>query len=45
MATEITGRNYEVTPDIRALLEKKLAPIQKRLFDDVIEVYRQRIAQ
>ena len=38
MATEITGRNYDVTPDIRALIEKKLAPIQKRLFDDVIEV-------
>ena len=38
MATVITGRNYEVTPDIRALLEKKLAPIQKRLFSDVIEV-------
>jgi putative sigma-54 modulation protein len=38
MATEITGRNFEVTPDVRALLEKKLAPIQKRLFDDVIEV-------
>ncbi len=38
MATVITGRNFEVTPDIRALIEKKLAPIQKRLFDDVIEV-------
>ena len=38
MATAITGRNYDVTPDIRALLEKKLAPIQKRLFTDVIEV-------
>ena len=38
MATVITGRNYEVTPDIRALLEKKLAPIQKRLFSDVIDV-------
>jgi putative sigma-54 modulation protein len=38
MATVITGRNYEVTPDIRALLEKKLAPIQSRLFADVIEV-------
>ena len=38
MATAITGRNYDVTPDIRALLEKKLAPIQKRLFSDVIEV-------
>src|SRR6266487_1302707 len=38
MATAITGRNYDVTPDIRALLEKKLAPIQKRLFSDVIDV-------
>src|SRR6266550_996996 len=38
MATVITGRNYDVTPDIRALLEKKLAPIQTRLFSDVIEV-------
>jgi len=38
MATEISGRNYEVTPDIRALLEKKLAPIQTRLFSDVIDV-------
>ncbi|HKS22938.1 MAG TPA: ribosome-associated translation inhibitor RaiA [Thermoanaerobaculia bacterium] len=37
MATVITGRNYEVTPDIRALVEKKLARIQDRLFDDVIE--------
>jgi putative sigma-54 modulation protein len=38
MATEISGRNYEVTSDIRSLLEKKLAPIEKRLFDDVIDV-------
>ena len=38
MATAITGRNYDVTPDIRALLEKKLAPIQTRLFSDVIDV-------
>ena len=38
MATTITGRNYEVTPDIRALLEKKLPKIQERLFDDVIDV-------
>src|SRR5215213_7453132 len=38
MATEITGRNYEVTPDIRALVEKKLAKIEDRLFDDVITV-------
>jgi len=38
MATVITGRNYDVTSDIRALLEKKLAPIQTRLFNDVIDV-------
>src|ERR1051326_911878 len=38
MATVITGRNHEVTPETRALIEKKLAPIEKRLFDDVIEV-------
>lgn len=38
MATVITGRNFEVTPDIRALIEKKLTKIQDRLFNDVIEV-------
>lgn len=38
MATEITGRNVEVTPDLRNLLETKLAKIQERLFDDVIDV-------
>ena len=38
MATEITGRNFEVTPEIRTLLEKKLARIVERLFDDVIDV-------
>ncbi|HEV8659509.1 MAG TPA: ribosome-associated translation inhibitor RaiA [Thermoanaerobaculia bacterium] len=38
MATEITGRNFDVTPDIRALIEKKLARIVERLFDDVIDV-------
>ncbi|HXG58932.1 MAG TPA: ribosome-associated translation inhibitor RaiA [Thermoanaerobaculia bacterium] len=38
MATEISGRNFEVTPDIRALLEKKLSRIQERLFSDVIDV-------
>lgn len=38
MATEIAGRNYEVTPDIRALLDTKLAKIQERLFNDVIDV-------
>jgi putative sigma-54 modulation protein len=38
MATEITGRNFEVTPEIRTLLEKKLAKVEERLFDDVIDV-------
>jgi putative sigma-54 modulation protein len=38
MATEISGRNYEIPPDIRGMVEKKLAKIQERLFDDVIDV-------
>src|SRR5215212_9907570 len=38
MATAITGRNYELTPKIRALIEKKLSRIEERLFDDVIDV-------
>jgi len=38
MSTEITGRNFEVTPDIRQLLETKLGRIEDKLFDDVIEV-------
>ena len=38
MATEISGRNYDVPPDIRELVEKKLAKIEERLFSDVIEV-------
>jgi putative sigma-54 modulation protein len=38
MATQISGRNYEITPDIREMVEKKLAKIQERLFDDVIDV-------
>ena len=38
MATEITGRNFEVTPDIRKLLVTKIAKVQDRLFDDVIDV-------
>jgi putative sigma-54 modulation protein len=38
MATEISGRNFEVTPDIRALLETKLGKIQEKLFHDVIDV-------
>jgi putative sigma-54 modulation protein len=38
MATEITGRSFEVTPAIRKLLETKIAKIQDKLFDDVIDV-------
>lgn len=36
-ATQITGRNFEVTDGIRDLVEKKLAKITK-YFDDVIEI-------
>jgi putative sigma-54 modulation protein len=38
MATEITGRNFEVTPEIREMLEKKLSKVQERLWHDVIDV-------
>src|SRR4051812_23318728 len=38
MATTITGRQYEVTTDIRELITKKLDKIVDKLFDDVIEV-------
>jgi len=38
MATEISGRNYEIPSNIRDMVEKKLAKIQERLFDDVIDV-------
>jgi putative sigma-54 modulation protein len=38
MATEISGRNYEIPANVRDLVEKKLAKIQDRLFDDVIDV-------
>src|SRR5436305_13081072 len=38
MATEIAGRNFEITPDIREMIKKKLARIEEKLFDDVIEV-------
>jgi putative sigma-54 modulation protein len=37
MTTEITGRNYDIPPELRALVEKKLARIQERLFNDVID--------
>ena len=38
MATVITGRNYEIPPNIRKMLESKLAKIEEKLFDDVIDV-------
>src|SRR2546426_3752290 len=38
MATGIIGRNFEVTPDIRELIEKKLSRIVNKLFDDVIDI-------
>src|SRR5664279_4962524 len=38
MATTIAGRLYKVTPDIRALITKKVGKIVDRLFDDVIDV-------
>ena len=38
MATEISGRNYEIDPEVRRLIETKLAKIQEKLFDDVIDV-------
>ena len=37
MSTEITARNFDLTPDIRQLLESKLSKIEDRLFDDVID--------
>src|SRR5204863_5792425 len=37
MATEISGRNYEIPANVRDLVEKKLAKNQERLFDDVID--------
>lgn len=38
MATEISGRNVDVTPELRKLIETKLGKIQEKLFDDVIDV-------
>ena len=35
---EIVGRNFEVTLDIRQLVESKLGRVEDRLFDDVISV-------
>ena len=38
MATGIIGRNFEVTDDIRELIDKKLSKIIDKLFADVIDV-------
>ena len=38
MATSIVGRNFEVTPEIKELIGKKLDKIVEKLFDDVIDV-------
>ena len=38
MATEISGRNYDIPANVRDLVEKKLSKIEERLFDDVIDV-------
>lgn len=38
MPTEISGRNYEITPKIRKMIETKLSKVEARLFDDVIDV-------
>src|SRR5581483_7530819 len=38
MATGIIGRNFNVTPDIRDLIDKKLGRIIHNLFDDVIDI-------
>lgn len=37
MSTGIIGRNFEVTPELRALITKKLSKVSERLFDDVID--------
>ena len=38
MSTGIIGRNFEVTPDIRTLVDKKLNKIVEKLFADVIDI-------
>lgn len=38
MSTGIIGRNFEVTPDIRDLVDKKLTKVTDKLFDDVIDI-------
>lgn len=38
MATSIVGRNFEVTPELKDMIGKKLDKIVDKLFDDVIDV-------
>jgi putative sigma-54 modulation protein len=38
VSPEIVGKNFEVTDEIRQLLEAKLDRVEERLFDDVISV-------
>jgi putative sigma-54 modulation protein len=38
MSTEISGRNFEVTPALHQMIETKLARMTDKLFDDVIEI-------
>ena len=38
MSTEISGRNFEVTPALHQMIETKLARLTEKLFDDVIEI-------
>src|ERR1700710_2450128 len=38
MSTEISGRNFEVTPALHEMIETKLARLTDKLFDDVIEI-------
>ena len=38
MATTISGRHFEVTPDIRTLITTKIGKIVEKLFTDVIDV-------
>ena len=37
VATEITGRHFEVTPAVRDLVTKKIGKVQEKLFHDVID--------
>ncbi|MEA2162953.1 MAG: putative sigma-54 modulation protein [Thermoanaerobaculia bacterium] len=38
MAAKISGRHFEVTPDIRTLITTKIGKIVEKLFNDVIDV-------